>query len=134
MWNYIISIILGLFVGLYSTFTGTTAGSAILIYLLLFLNIIPSQTVITGTVMLLSSVPIGLFGVYEFYKNNKINYGIALAIMLGLAGGYSVGSIYAVKVNKVMGEKIGDKIKFGLTSVVYLILAVLYFFEYYNRL
>ena len=76
MWHYIISSILGLFVGLYSTFTGTTGGSALMVYLLLFLNILPDPTMIAGTIMLVSSLPMGLFGVYEFYKSkNRISVG-----------------------------------------------------------
>ena len=132
MLEIIICIFLGLFVGLYSAFTGTTGASAIMVFLLLFLNILPNQTVISGTMLFVSCLPLGLFGIYDFYKSNKINYTIGFAIMLGITAGLFFGSKYAIEVNKILGEKSGDKIKFGVTSFIYGILSLLYLYEVYK--
>lgn len=126
MFNEIISVLLGLFVGCYVSFVGTTGGSAIMVYLLLILNILPNQTMIAGTILMVSSIPLGLFGLYEYYKNNSINYYIGTIIAVGLAAGLLIGSKYAFIVKKLLGEKKGDKIKFGITAVTYAILSVLY--------
>lgn len=126
MFNEIISTVLGLFVGLYASFVGTTGGSAIMIYLLLILNILPNQTVIAGTMLFVSSIPLGLFGLYEYYKNNKIDYYIGTWIILGLTTGLWFGSKYVFNVNKLIGEKSADKIKFGITALVYALLSGLY--------
>lgn len=126
MFNEIVSIVLGLFVGLYASFVGTTGGSAIMIYLLLILNIIPSQTVIAGTMLFVSSIPLGLFGLYDYYKNKKIDYYIGTWIILGLTSGLLFGSKYVFVLNNLIGEKSADKIKFGMTALVYAVLSGLY--------
>jgi uncharacterized membrane protein YfcA len=131
MLEIFICIFLGLFVGLYTAFTGTTGATAILIFLLLFLNILPNQTVIAGTMLFVSCLPLGIFGIYDFYKNNKINYTIASAIIVGISVGIYFGSRYAIEVNKILGEKTGDKIKFGLTAFIYGILSLLYLYQLY---
>jgi uncharacterized membrane protein YfcA len=116
---------------LYTAFTGTTGATAILIFLLLFLNILPNQTVIAGTMLFVSCLPLGIFGIYDFYKNNKINYTFASAIIVGISVGIYFGSRYAIEVNKILGEKTGDKIKFGLTAFIYGILSLLYLYQLY---
>lgn len=133
MFDILISIFLGLFVGLYSAFTGTTGGSAIMVFLLLFLNILPNQTIIAGTIMFVSCLPLGLFGITEFYKTNLINYSVGMAIMVGIVFGIFVGSKYAIESNKILGEKMADKLKFAMTAVVYGILSLLYIYEYWKR-
>ena len=97
-----------------------------MIYLLLILNIIPSQTVIAGTMLFVSSIPLGLFGLYDYYKNKKIDYYIGTWIILGLTSGLLFGSKYVFVLNNLIGEKSADKIKFGMTALVYAVLSGLY--------
>jgi len=126
MFNELFVPLMGLLMGLYGSFVGTTGGSAIAIYLLLILNVFPSQTMLTGTMMFVSSLPLGIFGLYEFYKHKQIDYYVGFLLTIGLCVGLFVGSHYAESVNKVLGEKYGDKIKFGITTFIYTILTALY--------
>ena len=126
MFNELFVPLMGLLMGLYGSFVGTTGGSAIAIYLLLILNVFPSQTMLTGTMMFVSSLPLGIFGLYEFYKHKQIDYYVGFLLTIGLCVGLFVGSHYAESVNKFWGEKYGDKIKFGITTFIYTILTALY--------
>jgi uncharacterized membrane protein YfcA len=124
--NEIIILFLGLFIGLFTSFVGTAGGSAIAIYLILILGILPSQTVIAGTMLYVSCLPLALFGIREYYVNKSINFYIGNLMILGLIVGIFYGSKYAFVVNKKIGERYGDKIKYGITSAIYIVLALLY--------
>jgi len=122
----LISVLLGLFVGLYSAFVGKGGGIAILIFFIQYLNIIDNVTMIAGTMIFISSLPLGLFGLYEYYIHKKINYYIGGMIVLGSIIGIFAGSKMAFFVNDKFGEKSGDKIKNAITAIIYGILSLLY--------
>jgi uncharacterized protein len=132
MFNEIVSAALGLMVGLYASFVGTSGGSAIMAYLLLVLHVFSSQTKIVGTMLFISLFPLGIFGMYDYYKNKQIDYYLGLIITLGICVGIYMGSKYTFYINKWLGEKNGDKIKFGLTAIIYAILTVLYVYQIYK--
>jgi uncharacterized membrane protein YfcA len=118
-------VFLGLLCGLYASFVGTTGGAAILIFLLQYLNVL-GVTAIAGTMLFISALPLGIFGLYEYYKHGEIDYYVAGMIIIGLVVGLFVGSQYAFIVNAKLGEKTGDQIKNGLTALVYGVLTLMY--------
>jgi uncharacterized membrane protein YfcA len=122
----LISAALGLFVGLYAAFVGTGGGVAILIFLLQYWKLIDSITMIAGTMLLLSSLPIGIFGLYEYYIRKEINFYIGGMIILGFMFGAFAGSKLTFYVNDSLGEKRGDKMKNGITAAIYGVLSLLY--------
>jgi uncharacterized membrane protein YfcA len=119
-------VALGLFVGLYASFVGTTGGAAIMIFLLQYFHLINSVTAIAGTMLLVSSIPLGIFGLYDYYKRGDIDYYVGALISVGLIVGLIIGSRYAFIVNDTIGEKVGDKLKNGVTAAIYAVLAVMY--------
>ena len=120
------TILLGIFVGLYGAFTGTPGGSAIMVYALLQSGIVDSVTTMTGTLLMISCVPIGITGLWQFYKNKRIDYYIGGFIVLGMLIGIYFGAQYAFKVNEYFGAHYGNFVKYALTSVVFGILTMMY--------
>jgi uncharacterized membrane protein YfcA len=122
----IILILLGLFSGFYASFVGTTGGVAIMIFLLQYFKLVDSVTAIAGTMVFLSALPLGVFGIYNYYIHKDIDYYVALMLIIGIIIGLIYGSKYAFVINDVMGEKTGDKIKNGSTAVIYAIISLMY--------
>jgi uncharacterized membrane protein YfcA len=122
----IISVILGLFVGLYAAFVGTGGGAAILIFLLQYWKLVDNVTMIAGTMLFISSIPLGLFGLYDYYIHKEINFYIGGMIVLGLIVGIFTGSKLTFLVNDALGEKSSAKIKNGITAAIYGVLTLLY--------
>lgn len=129
MFHEIISVLLGLFSGLYGSFVGTTGGAALMIYLLMVWKIVPNQTTLIGTLLFISSIPIGIFGLYEYHKHKSIDYYIGGFLILGIALGSYFGSKYTFILNDTMGEEFGNKLKASITGVIYAILSVSYFYK-----
>ena len=129
MFHEVISILLGLLSGLYGSFVGTSGGAALMIYLLMVLKIVADEATLIGTLLLISSVPLGLFGLYEYNKQGKVDYYIAVFLTLGIAVGAFFGAKYAFVLDKTMGVEFSTKFKAILTGVVYSILSVTYFYK-----
>ncbi len=135
MYTELITLLLGMFMGVYAAFAGTPGGSAITIYLLLTLGIIASPTEMAGTILYVSSVPLGLAGVYMYYKKKKIDFYVGTIMIIGTLIGIYYGSKYGLIVNETFGENYGNFLKYGVTSVIFTILSVLYTmkaYEYYT--
>lgn len=126
IFNILMCIFLGFFTGMYSSYIGTVGGSAIMMYLLLQLKILPSVSVISGTMLLISCIPLGIFGLYDYYKHKDINYYYGAFIAVGLITGLVIGSKSNFIVDDLIGEKYNDKIKFGVTSIIFFVLSILY--------
>lgn len=122
----LITIFLGLFVGFYVSLLGSGGGGAILVYFLQHLKIINSTTMIAGTMLFISSIPLGIVGLPNFYKNGDINFYVGGLVVVGLIVGILLGSKYAYSVNDTFGEKMGERIKNGITGTVYAFLTLLY--------
>jgi uncharacterized membrane protein YfcA len=135
MYNEIITLLLGIFVGLYAAFTGTPGGSAISIYLLVTLGIIASPTEMAGTVIYMSCIPIGIAGLYMYYKKKQINFYIGTLMIIGMLFGIYYGSKYGLLVNETFGENYGNFLKYGVSALIFTVLSFLYTmkaYEYYN--
>ena len=129
MFHEIISILLGLLSGLYGSFVGTSGGAALMIYLLMVLKIVADEATLIGTLLLISSVPLGLFGLYEYNKQGKVDYYIGAFLILGISVGAFFGAKYAFVLDKTMGVEFSTKFKAILTGIVYSILSVTYFYK-----
>lgn len=80
-------IFIGLVAGLVSGLFGVGGGILIVPALVFFLNF--SQQKAQGTSLALLLLPVGLFGVLEYYKNSNIDFNATLWIALGfLLGGF----------------------------------------------
>jgi uncharacterized membrane protein YfcA len=126
MFTDLITIFLGLFVGFYASLLGSGGGGAILVYFLQHLKIINTTTMIAGTMLFVSSIPLGIFGLPNFYKNGDINFYVGGLVVVGLIAGIIMGSKYTYTINNTFGEKLGEKIKNGITGTVYAMLTILY--------
>jgi len=126
MFTELITIFLGLFVGFYAALLGSGGGGAILVYFLQHFKIINTTTMIAGTMLFISSIPLGIVGLPNFYKNGDINFYVGGLVVLGLIVGILLGSKYAYSINDTFGEKVGEKIKNGITGTVYAFLTLLY--------
>ena len=135
MYTEIVTLLLGVFIGLYAAFAGTPGGSAIAIYILVSLGIVASPTEMAGTILYISSVPIGLAGVYMYYKKKQIDFYIGTIMIIGMLFGIYYGSKYGLLVNKTWGEKYGNFLKYSVTAVIFTVLSILYSmksYEYYT--
>ena len=129
MFHEVVSILLGLLSGLYGSFVGTSGGAALMIYLLMVLKIVADEATLIGTLLLISSVPLGLFGLYEYNKQGKVDYYIGAFLILGISVGAFFGAKYAFVLDKTMGVEFSTKFKAILTGIVYSILSVTYFYK-----
>ena len=132
MYTEIVTLLLGEFIGLYAAFAGTPGGSAIAIYILVSLGIVASPTEMAGTILYISSVPIGLAGVYMYYKKKQVDFYIGTIMIIGMLFGIYYGSKYGLMVNKIWGEKYGNFLKYSVTAVIFTILSVLYSMKSYQ--
>jgi len=132
MYTEIVTLLLGVFIGLYAAFAGTPGGSAIAIYILVSLGIVASPTEMAGTILYISSVPIGLAGVYMYYKKKQVDFYIGTIMIIGMLFGIYYGSKYGLMVNKIWGEKYGNFLKYSVTAVIFTILSVLYSMKSYQ--
>lgn len=119
-------LLLGIFVGLYGAFTGTPGGSAIMVYILLATGMVSSVTTMTGTLLMISCIPIGLSGLWMFYEKNEIDYYVALFIVIGMFIGIYFGARYALRINEIVGPHYGNFIKYIFTSIVFGLLTIIY--------
>jgi uncharacterized membrane protein YfcA len=129
MFHEVISILLGLLSGLYGSFVGTSGGAALMIYLLMVLKIVADEATLIGTLLLISSVPLGLFGLYEYNKQGKVDYYIGAFLILGVSAGAFFGAKYAFLLDKTMGVEFSTKFKAILTGIVYSTLSITYFYK-----
>lgn len=85
-----------------------------------------------GTILYISSVPIGLAGVYMYYKKKQVDFYIGTIMIIGMLFGIYYGSKYGLMVNKIWGEKYGNFLKYSVTAVIFTILSVLYSMKSYQ--
>ncbi len=104
-----------------------------MIYLLMVLKIVASEATLIGTLLLISSVPLGLFGLYEYHQRGKVDYYIGAFLTLGVAFGAFIGSKYAFILDDTMGVNFSTKFKAILTGVVYAILSLTYFYKGFHQ-
>lgn len=129
MFHELISVLLGLFAGLYGAFVGTSGGGALMIYMLMVLKIVANDATLIGTMLFLSCIPLGIFGVYEYYKHGQVDFYIGAFLALGIASGSFFGAKYAFVLDETMGAEFSAKFKAIITGVVYAGLSITYFYK-----
>ena len=90
-YNIIIVIILGLFGGILNGVTGLS-GIGIILMVLSFTNIINDYKTTIGTVLYILMFPTSIFGVIEYSKNYKIDFGIGNILIITLLIGAYIGA------------------------------------------
>jgi len=126
MFTEVGTILMGLFVGFYVSLFGSGGGGALLVYFLRHFKIISSTTMIAGTMLFISSIPLGIVGLPNFYNNGDINFYIGSLIIFGLITGILLGSTQPNYIDETFGKKLGEKVKNGVTATIYALLTVLY--------
>ena len=131
--NYVIAFFLASFATLYGAFVGSAGGIAIMMLLMVYLKVLPSVTVMIGTLTLAACIPLSSVSFYEFYKNNKVDYWAGAAIVSGYAIGGLIGSKTTFYFNDLIGEKDADIIKYKITAATYAILTMVYIYLVYTK-
>ena len=126
--NYVLAFALAVFATLYGATIGSAGGVAIMMLLMVNLNVLPSVTVMIGTLTLAASIPLSSISLYEFYKKDKIDYYAGAAIIAGYAIGGLVGAKTSFYFNDLIGEKNADLIKYKVTAATYAILTLVYIY------
>ena len=130
--KYFLAFSLALFATLYGAFVGSAGGIAIMMLLMIYLNVLPSVTIMIGTLTLAAAIPLSSVSLYEFYKNNMIDYWAGAAIITGYAIGGIIGAKSTFQLNKLIGEKDADIIKYKITAPTYGILTLVYIYLAYK--
>ena len=130
--KYFLAFCLAAIANIYGIFVGSGGGAAIMMLLLVSPYILPSVTIMAGTLFLATCIPLGAFNVYDFYENNQIDFGVATALVLGLLVGATIATKSVFYFNKLIGEKNADIIKYKITSATYAILAIVYIYLAYK--
>ena len=130
MFNEIIIVLLGLFVGVYASLIGGVAGSALMMYIFLHYDIIKPYDKLNGTIIFISCIPFALVGLYEYYKHKSIDFYSGLILIIALSIGMFFGSKYNFVLNDMFGVKAMTNFKYIFSSVMFALLSILYFYEY----
>lgn len=100
----LILICLGVFTGMLSGVVGVGGGIILvpaLVYLLGF-----SQLNAQGTSLALIMFPVGILGVFQYYKNGHIDFSIVLILAIGFIIGSFFGSKIALNIPQDITKKI----------------------------
>jgi hypothetical protein len=92
----LILVFIGVCAGMLSGFVGVGGGMIIVPGLVFLLG--ASQLSAQGTSLAVIMLPVGIFGVMNYYKAGHINLSFALVIALAFVLGSYIGSKYALKV------------------------------------
>src|SRR5688572_25508191 len=98
MFEIIIILITGVIAGIMSGMFGIGGGAIIVPMLMLFLGF--SQTNGNGTSLAALMLPVGIFGVMEYYRGGKLKIWPALVLALGLALASYFGASLALSIPK----------------------------------
>ncbi len=95
MGQILLLVSIGLFAGMLSGVVGVGGGIFVVPALVFFLGL--SQHNAQGTSLALLMTPVGIFAVYNYYKEGYVNVPFALFIAIGFIAGAYFGSKLALK-------------------------------------
>ena len=124
MFEIIVSIILGLFSGFLSGFTGISSAGIILAGLSLT-KVIKYYKTLIGTMLYVVVFPITAGSVWQFYKTKKINYFIGNILLVS----FLLGSYLGTKTILNADLKISEKTIKYITSVIAFTLGTYFFYS-----
>lgn len=104
MTTIIILLILGLAAGILSGLVGIGGGIIIVPVLVYFLGF--SQHHAQGTTLAMFLIPIGILGVYNYYKEGYVDIKSALIISITFVLGSYAGSKMAISMDQLMVKRI----------------------------
>jgi uncharacterized membrane protein YfcA len=87
----LLSVVLGLVAGTVGGMFGIGGGLIIVPALILFFGY--NQKLATGTSLLAQLLPVGILGVWEYWRNHDVQVGEGLSIAVGLLLGAWIGSM-----------------------------------------
>ena len=98
----IILIIFGIAAGVLSSMVGIGGGVVVVPALLAMTVLIPGMNpkMAVGTSLAMLLPPIGILGVWQYYKNGQVNIPVALILCAGFIFGAYLGGLFAVKMDK----------------------------------
>ena len=122
----LIIVILGLMSGVLLGLTGFTP-TAIILFVLDYLKIGDYKTNL-GTMLFFNLFPISSGSIYEFYKNDKINYTMGIILTITIILSSYLGGKLAVGNNSLSIKTL----KY-ITGVMSFIIALIYFYSAYKE-
>jgi len=100
----IILLIVGLIAGALSGMVGVGGGIVIVPFLVYFLGF--SQHTAQGTTLAMFLLPIGILGVYNYYKGGFVDIKVALIIAVTFVAGSYFGSKLAISLDQTVVRKV----------------------------
>lgn len=128
MFAFLIEIIFGLISGIVLSITGIPP-FPLITFVLDYLKIGDPITNL-GTIVFLNLFPISIGGVYEFYKDNKINYSLCFILFLSTIVGSYIGSKLVLSEKHKLSLK---NIKYITSGSGFVIFIVYLFSAYYEK-
>ena len=125
--QYIIELILGLIVGIFSGITGIMPAGILLIFFD-YLNIGNYKSNL-GAIALINLFPISLGSFYNFYKTNNINYSMGLILLFSIIVGGYIGSKFVVDTKTELSKKTINYITSGLSFVIFITFLIAAYYE-----
>lgn len=113
MQRSILTVLLGLFCGLFVGLLGTP-GYAMIVPGLLVLAIIPDYTKAVGTYLLTAAVPLTIAGAYVYYTRKQIDFEISFILM----GTLFLGAILGAYLSKFVSEPVRERCAGIIESVI----------------
>ena len=113
MQRTLLTVLLGLFCGLFVGLLGTP-GYAMIVPGLLVLAIIPDYTKAVGTYLLTAAVPLTIAGAYVYYTRKQIDFEISFIMM----GTLFLGAILGAYLSKYVSESIRERCAGCIESVI----------------
>ncbi len=86
-------LLIGLIAGVAGGMFGIGGGAIMVPAMVVLLGL--DQKLATGTSLAVQLLPIGLFGVLVYYRNNNLNFQYAALIAVGTVVGYFLGALFA---------------------------------------
>lgn len=111
MYKYIATSFIGLIGGFLGSILGFS-GAFFMVPMLMMFGVCSSQLSAQGTTLCMLLPPISAFAVYTYYKNNYIDYNIAVV----LVSFYMIGTIYGSDMAVNIDEK---KLRISFASILF---------------
>lgn len=119
--DFIYSIIIGIITGVIGPYTG--AGGTLILPLLLYFKVVPSQKCAIGTYFASAPSIFNIFSIYNFWEDGYVYLQIALII------GFIYGIISYI-ISKYYFKKIKNKTLY-LLLIIYLFFLIMYYINLY---
>ena len=121
--EYIVTVIIGIFIGFVSGWQGISRDD-MLIVLLLMTGVAANQKMAAGTVLFSLVFPISIGAVWEYYKHGNVDF--VLGIILAIT--YTITATYGARMNFIVSKKTT-----ALSIIIMQLLSTMYFIYDYAK-